>query len=76
MQNWVSKKKKKKKKKKKVNPFFQIFWVGRKRVNKRLFFRPNVKKGTTDYIWGVYKGKNHGRESAFQVAGSRVCHQT
>ena len=40
MQNWeLKKKKKKKKKEKKADPYFPIFWVGRKRANKHLFFK-------------------------------------
>ena len=42
MQNWEFEGKKKKKK---PDPYFQIFWVGRKRANKHLFFflRSKVK---------------------------------
>ena len=37
MQNWILKKEKKK-----GNPSFPKFWVGRKKANKHLYFRPNL----------------------------------
>ena len=76
MQNWVSKKKKKKRKKK-VNPFFPNF-LGRSEKGKQTsFFLGLMWKKALLTTFGEYtKAKYHGRESAFQVAGSRVCHQT